>query len=212
VIFARETETNEITAFIVDKWCEGYSIFRTMGQDRPARRIADDVYMKDVRVPASNILGQVGQGYPILQLGISFGKIGVSSSSLAAFWLPMKKASNMPRKKPTAAHDCQIPIHSAESCRACHDFGIIPLVTYRLGYLANNFKNPFGLPKKPHDQDGGLRNSVKAARVAMDIHGSYGCMADYKISRLYKDAIIGPQIEGVEDMQKMIIAGVLLKG
>ena len=44
----------------------------------------------------------------------------------------------------------------------------------------------------------------------MDIHGSYGLMNDYKIARIYKDAIIGPQIEGVADMQRMIVAGLTL--
>jgi alkylation response protein AidB-like acyl-CoA dehydrogenase len=35
-------------------------------------------------------------------------------------------------------------------------------------------------------------------------------MNDYKIARIYKDAIIGPEIEGVADMQKLIVAGVAL--
>ncbi|NLB53521.1 MAG: acyl-CoA dehydrogenase, partial [Syntrophomonadaceae bacterium] len=41
--------------------------------------------------------------------------------------------------------------------------------------------------------------------------GSYGIMEDYKISRIYKDAILGPQIEGVSDMQKLIVASNILK-
>ena len=54
-------------------------------------------------------------------------------------------------------------------------------------------------------------NAVQAARIALEIHGSYGVMEDYKISRIYKDAILGSQIEGVSDMQKLIVASNLLK-
>ena len=33
-----------------------------------------DVYLKDVKVPVENVLGSLGQGYPILQYAISYGK------------------------------------------------------------------------------------------------------------------------------------------
>ncbi len=46
--------------------------------------------------------------------------------------------------------------------------------------------------------------------MALDIHGSYGLMEDYKVARLYRDAIMGPQVEGVIDMQKLIVAGAIL--
>jgi alkylation response protein AidB-like acyl-CoA dehydrogenase len=49
-----------------------------------------------------------------------------------------------------------------------------------------------------------------ASRLAVDVHGSYGLMEDYKVTRSYRDAITGPIVEGVTDMQKMIIAGILL--
>ncbi|HPF21373.1 MAG TPA: acyl-CoA dehydrogenase family protein [Syntrophomonas sp.] len=214
VIFARETETNEITAFIVDKWSEGYSISEPWKKMGLHGGLLLDVYMKDVRVPASNVLGQAGQGYPILQLGISFGKIGVSSSSLggilAAYEEGMKYAKEKTHRGTPIAKFQSIQLKVADLAMLLESSRWL---TYRLAYLADNFKNPIVFAKEAAlTKTVVCDNSVKAARVALDIHGSYGCMEDYKISRLYKDAIMGPQIEGVEDMQKMIIAGVLLKG
>ncbi|MGE5380854.1 MAG: acyl-CoA dehydrogenase family protein [Methylocystaceae bacterium] len=44
----------------------------------------------------------------------------------------------------------------------------------------------------------------------MAIHGSYGLTTDYKVERFWRDSIMGPQVEGVSDMQKLIVAGVVL--
>jgi len=86
-------------------------------------------------------------------------------------------------------------------------------LAYRLGCLANDAKNPALFAKEAAlTKTFACDNSVDAARVAIDVHGSYGLMNDYKVSRIYRDAIMGPQVEGVADMQKMIVAGVVLNG
>ena len=77
VIFAKDDETNLPTGFIVEKFCPGYSISETLAQDRDARDMMVDVYVKDVRVPATDMLGPKGQGYWVLQAGIAYGKVGV---------------------------------------------------------------------------------------------------------------------------------------
>jgi alkylation response protein AidB-like acyl-CoA dehydrogenase len=44
----------------------------------------------------------------------------------------------------------------------------------------------------------------------MAVHGSYGVMEDYAVSRIYRDMIIGEQVEGVADLQRVITASLLL--
>jgi alkylation response protein AidB-like acyl-CoA dehydrogenase len=84
-------------------------------------------------------------------------------------------------------------------------------VGYRLAFLADN----------PADMDEFraevaktkiilAENCFQAVRHAVDVHGSYGLMEDYKISRIYRDAIMGPQSEGVIDIQKVILARQIL--
>jgi alkylation response protein AidB-like acyl-CoA dehydrogenase len=51
----------------------------------------------------------------------------------------------------------------------------------------------------------------EAARLSVDIHASYGVMRDYPVERIYRDAIIAPQIEGINDVQKVIYANSLLR-
>jgi len=84
-------------------------------------------------------------------------------------------------------------------------------MAYRLGALANKHLNASDFAKEAALSKVVIgENAVRAARIAIDIHGSYGLMYDYKVGRLYRDAIMGPQVEGVIDMQKLIVAGAIL--
>jgi alkylation response protein AidB-like acyl-CoA dehydrogenase len=86
-------------------------------------------------------------------------------------------------------------------------------LTYRLGCLANDAHDPSVFAKEAAlTKTYVCETFAEAARIAVDVHGSYGLMTDYKVTRLYRDAIMGPQVEGVADMQKMIIAGSILNG
>jgi alkylation response protein AidB-like acyl-CoA dehydrogenase len=212
VIFAKETESGEVTAFIVDKWCEGYSISEPWDKIGMHGGQLLDVYLKDVKVPAENLLAGVGMGYPILQYGISFGKVGVSSTALggilAAYEEALKYAKEkMHRDKPISKFQA-IQLRLADLAMK---YESARWLVYRLGYLANNVKDPRQFAKEAALCKTFVGETmVDVSRIAMDIHGSYGLMNDYKVAQIYRDAIIAPQIEGVSDMQKLIIAGVTL--
>lgn len=214
VLFAVDSESGKPTAFIVEKQCEGYSV------SKPWEKIGwhggdlVDIYLKDVKVPVENVLGQLGDGYPVLQYGIAFGKIGMNSAALGTTLAAYEEAvryakEKMHRGQPIAKFQAiQLKIADIamlyESSR---------WLAYRLGFLANK-------PKSVRDfaREAALskvviaRNAMDAARLSMDIHGSYGLMVDYDITRIYRDAAMGPQVEGVLDMQKVIVAGEILFG
>ena len=212
ILFARDNESGKPSAFIVDKGCEGYSISEPWDKMGMHGGMLLDVYLKDVKVPAENLLSGPGMGYPILQLGISYGKIGVWSTALggtlAAYEEGLKYAKEkMHRDKPISRFQ-SIQLKIADMAIK---YEAARWLTYRLGYLANNMKDPRQFAKEAAlAKTFVCDTAVEVTRLAMDIHGSYGLMNDYKISRIYRDTIIGPQIEGVADMQRMIVAGLTL--
>jgi len=212
VVFARESESNQVTGFIVEKFSEGYSL------SEPWRKIGlhgnqlADVYFKDVKVPAENVLGKIGKGYQILQTAISFGKIGVSSSTLggmlAAYEEAVKYAQEKLHRGEAIAKFQATQLKIAEIAMK---YEAARWLTYRLGCLANNVKDFRQFAKEAAlTKTFVCETMVDVARLAVGVHGSYGLMKDYKIESIYRDAIMGPQIEGVSDMQKIIIAGIIL--
>lgn len=213
VVFAIDDQSNKPTAFIVDKNCPGYSI------SEPWKKIGYhggpllDVYLKDVAVPVENILNGLGGGFPVLTFGIAFGKVGVSSLNLglilAAYEESVKYAKEKTHRGQPIAKFQAIQLRIAD---LAIKYETARWLTYRLGYLANNPKDPALFAKEAAlTKTYVCETAVEAAKVAIDVHGSYGLMEDYKVARMYKDAIMGPQVEGVADMQKMIVAGIALQ-
>lgn len=212
VVFAIDDQTQKPTGFLVDKWCEGYSISEPWDKLGMHGGQLLDVYLKDVRVPAENVLAGPGRGYPILQLGISFGKVGVSSTALGGLLAAYEEGLRYSKEK--MHRDGPIAKFQAVQLRVADmaiKYEAARWLTYRLGFLANNVKDPRQFAKEAALTKTFVCDTMAdVARISMDIHGSYGLMNDYKISRIYRDAIMGPQIEGVADMQKMIVAGITL--
>ena len=213
VIFANESESGRVTAFLVEKFCEGYSVSEPWSKVGMHGGSLVDVYLKDVRIPKENILGEIGQGYPILLYGISFGKVGVSACALGGVLACYEEALNyakekMHRDKPIAKFQT-IQLRIAD---LAIKYEASRWLAYRLGCLANNVRDPREFAKEAALTKTFVTETMAdAARLAVDVHGSYGLMEDYKVARIYRDAIMGPQIEGVTDMQKIIIAGSVLR-
>jgi len=214
VIMAREMESGEITAFILEKWSEGYSVSEPWEKVGMKGGILVDVYLQDVKVPAENLLGKIGQGFSILLMGIALGKIGTSTAALggtlAAYEEAVKYArEKIHRDKPIAKFQT-IQLKIAD---LAIKYETSRWLCYRLGCLANDIKDPAQFATEAALAKAYAGDTVlDAARIAMEVHGSYGLMKDYNIERILRDALIGPQIEGVSDMQKMIVAGAALKG
>lgn len=214
VVFAADAESGKPTAFIVEKFCAGYSVSEPWDKIGYHGEDILDVYFKDVQVPADNVLGGIGQGFPVLTYGISFGKVGMSSIALGGILSAYEEAVKYAREKthrgtPIAKFQA-IQLRIAELAMK---YEASRWLTYRLGCLANDAKDPMLFAKEAAlTKTYVCETFADAARVAVDVHGSYGLMGDYKVSRLYRDSIIGPQVEGVSDMQKMIVAGAILNG
>jgi alkylation response protein AidB-like acyl-CoA dehydrogenase len=212
VIFAKDDETNLPTGFIVEKFCPGYSISEPWHKIGMRGGMMVDVYVKDVRVPATDMLGPKGQGYWVLQAGIAYGKVGVSSGALggmqSALELSVKYAKEKQHRDKTIGkfQGVQMSIaQMAEKTEAAR------WLVYRLGYLAETMKDLRSFAKEAALTKSFVAEAaVDVSRLAMAVHGSYGLMDDYAVSRIYRDMIIAEQVEGVMDLQRVITGSLLL--
>lgn len=214
VVFARETDNGKVSAFIVDKTSEGYSC------SEPWEKIGYhggqllDVYLKDVKIPQENQLGQSGQGFEILLFGIALGKIGTSTVALGGTLAALNESVKYAREKTHRGLGIGLKFQSIQLkiAEIKIKYETSRLLCYQLGWMANDIKDPVKFAAEAALVKAYVCDSVvDAARLAVDVHGSYGVMKDYTIERIYRDAIIGPQIEGVSDVQRVIVANSVLK-
>jgi len=214
VIIARDKGAGEISAFIAQKFCDGYALsdpWRKMGcQGAPLY----DVYLKDMAVPVENLLGDPGKGFWILKVALALGKIGISSIFLGTMLAAYEEALHYARERTHRGE----PITKFQAVQAAivdmaMKYEAARWMTYRIGYLADHAKDKGAILK-----DSAMakifvtETAVDLARIAMGIHGSYGLMQEYKISQIWRDVIFGPQVEGVSHLLKTLVAGEILRG
>lgn len=213
VLFVKDEESQRPTAFIVDKFCEGYSLSEPWEKIGTHGQLLHDVYLNEVRVPTENLLGELGQGYPILQYGISFGRIGMSASGLGTLGVALEESINYAKQKTHRnGFISKFPTIQVKIADLAIRLEAARWLVYRLASMANKVKDQAEFIKAASITKTFVTEAAwEASRIAIDIHGSYGLMNDCKVARCYRDAIAGPVVEGVNDMQKIIIANTLLK-
>jgi len=217
VLFCKDEDDGGCSAYLVDKFCEGYSLPTTWPKIGGHGSPIYDVDFKNVRIPASRLLGEKGKGFNILLLGIAFGKIGTSAIALGGILASYEEAlryakEKLHRGKPIAKFQAiQLKIgHIAAKYHSAR------WMCYRLGtlaneILANRITNAYEFQAEAALVKGYVSDTaVEAAKLAMDVHASYGLTKDFPMERIYRDAIIAPQIEGVSDMQRIIFANYIL--
>jgi len=209
-IFFAKDETEKVTAFIVDKSAEGYSWSKPWSLMGLGGQGLVDVFLKDVRVSQANILGEKGNGFPILLRWIAGERV-----QQMAFMVGMGQAcleeslkyakERMVRGKPmTTMQGFQWMLSEMHaSIEACRWW------TYRVA--------------SKWDEGGNIQVDSAAlklfvvptiqevARKGLQIHGSYGYCRDYKIERLYRTIAHGGVTASSTEIQKTIVALTLMR-
>lgn len=214
-VFAVDDQSGYPTAFLFEKHCPGYTISEPW--DKVGYRGAHtyDIYLKDVRVPQENVLGEVGKGFQILQQNIGFGKISICATALGRAQGALEESikyakERTQRGKPIA----NFPTLQARIADMAAKTEAIRALVYRLGYLASQAKTSeerMALAKQSAlTKLFATEASMDVVRDAMQVHGSYGIMKGYRVEVLYRDAIISELIEGVKDLQRIIVGSALL--
>ncbi len=209
-VFYAKDEDGRITAFMVDKSTQGYSWSKPWALMGLAGQGLVDVFLKDVKVPKEDMLGEKGRGFHILLRWIAEERV-----QQTAFMVGMGQAcldeslryakERMVRGRPmTAMQGFQwmlAEMHaSIEACRWW---------TYRVA--------------AKQDEGGDIQVDSAAlklfavptiqevARKALQVHGSYGYCKDYKIERLYRTIAHAGVTAGSAEIQKTIVGSALAR-
>ena len=164
-----------------------------------------------VEVSDEQLLGQAGQGFVIAMKTLDGGRIGIASQAVGIAQAALDASLLYARErktfgKPIAEHQ-SIQNYLAEmSCQ----IDASRLLAIRAAKLKDA-----GMPYTKSAAQAKLFASEAAmfcANKAIQIHGGYGYVRDFPVERFYRDAKITEIYEGTSEIQKLVIAGQLLKG
>ncbi|RPJ07065.1 MAG: acyl-CoA dehydrogenase, partial [Deltaproteobacteria bacterium] len=165
---------------------------------------------KDVRVPHENLVGEQGQGFYQLmaffnrtRLHVCAQAVGLARGALEEAVRHVKGRSQF--GQPLAAFQVtQFKLaEMATRIRAARN------LYYEAAWLADQGKPDHALVAMAKWFSGKV--AVDCADEALQLHGGYGYIDEYKVQRLYRDAKILEIYEGTKEIEKMIVARSILK-
>jgi alkylation response protein AidB-like acyl-CoA dehydrogenase len=194
-----------ITAFVIERDFPGFIVGKK--EDKLGIRASStcELLLEDCRVPAANVLGEVGKGYKVAIETLNEGRIGIGAQmiGLARGALDHAIAYTRERKQfGKAIAEFQAVQH--QLARAATELHAARLIVYEAARLRGE-----GRPFVTEAAMCKLFSSEVAERVtslAVNLYGGYGFVKDYPVEKLYRDAKIGQIYEGTSNLQLQTIA------
>ncbi|MFD2673155.1 acyl-CoA dehydrogenase family protein [Marinicrinis sediminis] len=225
IVYAK-IDGKHFSAFIVEKGMPGFS----MGPEEKKMGIKGSstrpLYFEDVRIPAGQLLGEKGKGHVIAFNILNMGRFKLAAGCLGA-------------AKESIELSADYAITRKQFGKALADFPLIQQKLAQMNTLAYVlesmvYRTSGAIDQRFREQPpvDGMETAQAIAEYAIEcsinkvfatealqsicdegvqIHGGYGYIQEYKIERIYRDARINRIFEGTNEINRLLIPGMLLK-
>ena len=199
-----------ITGFIVEKDTPGFSFGKK--EDKMGIRASStaELIFQDCRIPEKNRLGKIGEGFKIAMIILDSARIGIGAQAVGIAQAAYEEALAYAKVRVQFGK----PIAALQAIQfMLADMAIQIEASRQLVYHAAELKDaglPFGKEAamaKTFASD----IAVKVASDAVQIMGGYGYSREYPVERIMRDAKITQIYEGTNQIQRVVIAGHILK-
>ena len=197
-----------ISAFLVPTATPGYTVARI--EDKLGQHASDtaQINFEDCRIPATQLLGEEGQGLKIALSGLEGGRIGIASQAVGMARAAFDAALRYSRDRVSFGQ----PIFQHQAVQ----FKLADMATQiecarQMTHHAAALKDA-GRPCLKEAAMAKLFASEMAERVCSDaiqVHGGYGYVSDFPVERIYRDVRVCQIYEGTSEVQKILIGRAL---
>ena len=199
-----------ITAFLVEKGTPGFE--HGIHEDKLGIRSSDtcSLTFTDCRVPDENVIWEVGKGFTFAMNTLNGGRYGIASQAVGIAQASLE--ASISYAKVRKAFGTEIANHQAIQFKIA-DMATRTEAAKLLTLQAAALKDE----GKPYIKEASMaklfasETAVKNALEAIQIHGGYGYVREYKVERFLRDAKITEIYEGTNEIQRIIIGRQLLR-
>ena len=194
-----------ITCFLVERGFPGFQVGKK--EDKLGIRASStcELILDDCRVPADNVLGELGKGYKIAIETLNEGRIAIGSQMVGLAQGALDHSIGYAKQrrqfgKPIA--DFQgVQFELAQMATEVEAARLLVYNAARLRDAGLPFVTEAAMAKYFASQI-----AETTASRAVEIFGGVGFTKDYPVEKLYRDAKIGRIYEGTSNIQKLTIA------
>jgi alkylation response protein AidB-like acyl-CoA dehydrogenase len=204
-----EKKHHGVSAFLIDVDQPGF----TLGKPEPKLGIrasaTSEILFEDYRCPASNRLGEEGQGFKIAMTVLDAGRIGIASQALGIA---------------EAAYEASLQ-YAREREAFGQKIGEFQGISFKLADMKTRIEASrlltynAALAKQRAKQEGGRytleasmaklhasETAMFCAHAAVQIHGGMGYSKELPVERYFRDAKITEIYEGTSEIQRLVIS------
>lgn len=213
VIYAKTDMTKGvkgISAFIVDMKLPGVSCGKPENKMGIIGCATSDIILDHVRVHKSDLLGEEGKGFINAMKTLNTGRLGVAAQSIGLAQGALDEAIKYAKeRKQFGRRIADFQSISFMIADMATKLKAAKLMVYNTAYLMDTNQDATADASMAKYFASEVCNEI--AGKAVQIHGGYGFIKDYKVERMYRDCRVFTIYEGTSQVQQMVIAGKLLK-
>jgi alkylation response protein AidB-like acyl-CoA dehydrogenase len=199
-----------ITAFLVERDSDGFTVGKK--EDKLGIRASSttELVLENVRVPAENVLGDVGKGYKVAIETLNEGRIGIGAQMIGTAQGALDHTVRYVQEREQFGRSIGsfqgVQFQIADMATRIEAARLLVYNAARLKDAGQPFLTPAAMAKLYSSE---VAQSVTS--TCIDLFGGYGFTTEYPVEKLYRDAKIGSIYEGTSNMQRQTIAKMLIK-
>jgi alkylation response protein AidB-like acyl-CoA dehydrogenase len=197
-----------ISTFIVPKEAPGFKLgkrYKKMGWQASATH---EIILEDCRIPEGNLLGDPSKGFAQHLAALQTGRIAIAAVAVGLAQACLDEALSYARERQQFGR----PIFEFQAVQHKLADMAVAIELARNQYLKAAWLKDNNRPHTFEATAAKLFASEMAEKVASDalqIHGGYGYMREYPVSRYYQGAKLLQIVEGTSEVQRMILGRLL---
>ena len=198
-----------ITAFLVERGMPGFSVGKK--EDKLGIRASStcELIFDQCRVPASNVIGEVGKGYKVAIETLNEGRIGIGAQMLGLAVGALEHTTRYIKERRQFGKAIgEFQGVQFQIARAATEIEAARLLIYNAARLRDQGQ-PF-LTEAAMCKIFASEVAERTASLAVNLFGGNGFVKDYPVEKLYRDAKIGQIYEGTSNLQLQTIAKQIL--
>ena len=210
VLVAARTNEDTISAFIVPKGSPGLEVGEKMDKIAMHAAYTSEVYFEDCRIPEENLLGDSTRGFAQHLAVLETGRISIAAIAVGLAQACLDQALRYSKKRIAFGQ----PIFHFEAIQFKLADMAVAIELARNQYLKAAWLKDKGRNHTFEATVAKVFASEMAEKVASDalhIHGGYGYMNEYPVSRYYRGAKLLQIVEGTSEVQRMVLGRILWK-